>query len=681
MGNSNAYENLQAPLDLGFLTLRNRMIQGAMHTRLETLDRPKERLVEFYRARAKGEIGLILTGGYAPHPDGRMDPDSGVLDTPESIDAHGHREICEAVHAEGAAIVLQILHAGRYAKVPGCVGPSGVRARINKFTPRPLETEEVWQLVNDFANTAALAREAGYDGVEIMGSEGYLINEFTARRTNDRSDEFGGDLDGRLRLPIEIVRAVRERVGKDFLVIYRISSIDLVEDGLTKEEIAELARRVERSGVDIINTGIGWHESTVPTIAASVPRAAWAFAIKDIKNAVTVPVIASNRINTPDKAEELLADGVADLISMARPLLADPDFALKVRTNRVEEICTCIGCNQACLDAIFTDRPATCMVNPRAGREIDFLLPLPEVRKRIAVVGAGPAGLAYALNAAERGHIVTIFDQAPAIGGQINMAKNVPGKTEFGEALRYFNVRLNKLDVDIRLGAPAKVTDLTPNNFDAIALATGVTPRLPEIPGIDHPKVISYVDVLTGAANPGHKVAIIGAGGIGYDVAEFLLGDPKESLVPDAFLDEWNVDTNGTSEGGLLGTSRRDRQEPPRHEITIFQRKASRMGRTLGKSTGWILRSRLLHAGVREVPGVVYESIDETGLHYSIDGTSHVLEADTVIICAGQDSNRKLFHELTEAGLSPVLIGGAHTAAELDAVAAIHQATRLACTI
>jgi 2,4-dienoyl-CoA reductase (NADPH2) len=670
------HPHLLAPLELGPLTLANRMVMGAMHTRLETLDRPVERLAAFYATRARGGIGLILTGGYAPHPEGRMDPESGVIDDEHEIDSH--REVCRAVHDAGAVIALQLLHAGRYAKVPECVGPSAARARINRFEPRVLDTDEVWDRIAGFVRAAELARDAGYDGVEIMGSEGYLINEFISPRTNDRTDDFGGDLEGRLRLPVEIVRQVRERLGPDFLVIYRISSVDLVEDGLTGAEITELARRVQAAGADVLNTGVGWHESAVPTIAASVPRAAWRFAVQRVKDAVSIPVIASNRINDPDVAEGLLADGAADLISMARPLLADPDFAAKVRDGRTDEINTCIACNQACLDRIFTDRTASCMVNPRAGHEIEFITEAPTVRRDIGVVGAGPAGMAYALTAAERGHAVTLYDAADELGGQWNMAKVVPGKSEFDQAIRYYRVRLPRAGVDVRLGKPVGADELAAAGHDQVVLATGVTPRMPDIPGIDHPKVVSYGDVLTGRVTPGPRVAIIGAGGIGHDVAEYLVGDPRLALEPEVFLREWGVAAPTEGRRGDVATVPDD--PTPAHEVTMFQRREGRMGRGLGKSTGWVLRSRLRRAGVNDVTGATYDAIDDEGLHYTVEDTAHVHPCDTIIICAGQDSDRSLVDALAQHGIDAVLVGGSDLAEELDAVRAIDQATRLAVT-
>jgi 2,4-dienoyl-CoA reductase (NADPH2) len=672
-----AHPLLMQPLTVGGLTLRNRIVMGAMHTRLESLDRPGERLAAFFATRAAGEAALVLTGGFSPNSEGRLEADSPILQAGTPLG--DHRTICHAVHAEGGLIALQILHAGRYAKIPECVAPTAIRARINRHVPRPLSTDEVWRTIGEFATTARLAREAGYDGVEIMGSEGYLINEFTAPRTNNRDDEFGGDLDGRLRLPVEIVKAVRGATGPGFLIVYRISAIDLVEDGLSGEEVAELARRVETAGADVINTGIGWHESLVPTIAAVVPRAAWSEATARVTAAVSVPVIASNRINDPDVAEQLLADGTAALVSMARPMLADPDFALKVRQGRAEEINTCIACNQSCLDRIFTERTATCLVNPRAGRELELISVRPPVRKRLAVIGAGPAGLAFAVEAADRGHAVTLYDAAEAIGGQLNMARVVPGKSEFNQLLRYFRVRLERLCVDVRLGKPVDADQLEAHTFDEVIVATGVTPRIPQIPGVDHPSVVSYIDVLTRAVTPGHRVAVIGAGGIGFDVAEFLIGDADEGLRAEAFHRAWNVDAAGDSAGGLLGPLP---EHDPGRRITMFQRTDEPLGRRLGRSTGWILKSRLRRAGVGMVHGAQYQAIDDAGLHYTgADGEPRVLGVDTIVLCAGQESSRDLYDQLQARGVASRLIGGAHVAAELDAAAAIDEATRLALSI
>jgi 2,4-dienoyl-CoA reductase (NADPH2) len=673
----NRYPHLLAPLKAGGVTLRNRIVMGAMHTRLETLDRPNERLAAFYGRRAEGEAGLILTGGYAPNPEGVFEPGAPLLNDASQLEEH--HAITGAVHAAGGKIAMQIVHAGRYAKHELCVGPSAARARINPIAPRVLSTEDVWQTIDAFARTALLAQEGGYDGVEIMGSEGYLINQFTASFTNQRTDEFGGSFDARIRFPLEIIKAVRERTGKDFLIIYRISAVDLIDGGMNGEEVAALARRVEAQGADIINTGVGWHESSVPTIAASVPRSAWAYAIENVKRAVKVPVIASNRINSPEGAEALLASGSADMVSMARPLLADPDFAKKARMGTPEQINTCIACNQACLDRIFTDRTATCLVNPRAGREIEFVSAPAKNRKKIGVIGAGPAGLSFAINAAERGHEITLYEASNTVGGQLNMARVVPGKNEFNEMLRYFRTRLDSLGVKVRLGKPVSAGELKEEGYDEIIVATGVRPRTPDFAGVDHPKVLSYVDVLAHKKPVGKRVAIIGAGGIGFDVAEFLLGDADESLSPAAFLKAWDVDPKLRTEGGLLQQA--VEREHPRHEVFMFQRKQESLGKRLGKSTGWILKSRLRRANVAMIAGATYDAVDDDGLHYTVNGERKVLACDNVILCAGQDSERTLFDELRVAGLPVRVIGGADVAAELDALRAIDQATRLAVAI
>jgi 2,4-dienoyl-CoA reductase (NADPH2) len=672
-----AYPNLLAPLDLGFLRLRNRIVMGAMHTRLETMDRPVERLAAFYAARARGEVGLILTGGFAPNPEGLIEPDGPILNDASQLAPH--RAVCDAVHRDGGHIALQILHTGRYAKVPECVGPSAIRARINRYTPRELSLQEIRRTIDDFARTAQLAREAGYDGVEVMGSEGYLINEFTAPVTNRRDDDYGGSLQNRCRLAVDIVRTVRRACGDDFLLVYRISSIDLVEGGTSAGDTTELALHVQQAGADILNTGIGWHESPVPTIAASVPRAAWAFAARRVKQAVTIPVIASNRINNPELAEALLADGTADLVSMARPLLADPEFAKKAREGRADEINTCIACNQSCLDRIFTERPASCLVNPRAGNEIDFYSAPASGPKRIAVVGGGPAGMAFAVSAAERGHRVTLYEAADRLGGQLNLAAAVPGKSEFNETIRYFRVRLARLGVEVKLGVPVGASELLAAGFDEIVLATGVKPRVPDLPGADHPKVVSYVEVLAGRKQIGRCVAIIGAGGIGFDVADFLVGEAEESLRQEEFFRAWHVDPSVSSGG--LDTGAADSPSAPPRQVHMFQRKAEKLGAGLGKTTGWILKARLRDAAVEMVSGATYTTIDDAGLHYAVDGVPMTLPIDHVVICAGQESDRDLYDSLVARGAKARLIGGADVAAELDAARAIEQATRLAVAI
>lgn len=669
------YPNLLSPLTVAGIKLPNRMVMGAMHTRIETLDRPHERLAAFYARRAQGEIGLILTGGYSPTPEGVMDEGGLYLDNEEQLAEH--RLITSAVNDAGGSIILQVLHAGRYARVKTCVAPSALKARINVFPPRALTTDEIWDLIESYAYTAELAKKAGYAGVEIMGSEGYLVNEFTSAITNQRNDEFGGDYEGRVRFPVEIVKAVKSRVGDDFIVVYRISAIDLMDGGMTGAEIVGLACLVQDAGADIINTGIGWHESSVPTIAASVPRAAWIKAVRNVKRAVSIPVMASNRINTPSVAEEIIASGAADLVSMARPLLADPDFAKKARLGLDEEIIPCIACNQACLDMIFTDRTASCLVNPRAGHEVEFPSGNATVSKRVAVIGGGPAGMAFAISAAERGHEVTLYEAATSLGGQINLARQVPGKGEFNELLRYFKVMLDKLKVTVYLGKAPTAEELKAEHFDETVVASGIVPRTPEIPGVDHPKVLSYVDVLKRSKPVGQTVAILGAGGIGFDVAEFLVGDSEESLQTDLFYKAWGVSPDQDTPGGLVVPTK----PQPARAVHMFQRKSESLGRNLGKSTGWILKAKLKKSNVSMTPGASYDRIDDEGLHYTVDGKHHVLYVDNVIVCAGQISEKGVATELLEAGVKCHVIGGADYAEELDAVRAIDQATRLAINI
>jgi 2,4-dienoyl-CoA reductase (NADPH2) len=669
------YPCLFQPLDLGFLKLDNRIVMGSMHTRLETLDRHLERIARFYVERARGGVGLIITGGFSPNAEGLMEPGAPLLDAPNQIPEH--RPITAAVRAAGGRIALQILHAGRYGTHEHTVAPSALASPINPRQPRAMSEADITRTIEDYATTAVLAREAGYDGVEIMGSEGYLINEFAAARTNRRSDAWGGSLANRLRFPVAVMRRVRERVGRDFLVIFRVSSIDLVEGGGTAGDVVAQARAIAAAGADIINQGVGWHEARVPTIAQKVPRAAWTFAARRLKEAVGIPVIASNRINTPEVAEDILARGDADLVSMARPLLADPEFARKAREGRRDEINVCIACNQACLDFIFSKRVATCLVNPKAGREIEFDRPAPARAKRIAVVGAGPAGLACAVTAAERGHMVTLFEADARIGGQLNLARSVPGKEEFDETLRYYGARIARLGIELKLEQAPNATDLAAGRFDDIVIATGVTPRQPQIPGIDHPKCVSYVDVLGGAVRAGPRVAVLGAGGIGFDVAEFLTSPPQaEAAEPRHFRAEWGVDAANTTPGGLAAAHT---HEPPR-QVTMLQRRAGRMGRGLGVSTGWVLRLLLAKRGVAQLSGVEYRRIDDEGVHLIAEGQARTVPADTIVLCTGQEPARGLYDALVRLGLTPHVIGGADRAAELDAMRAIDQGTRLAYT-
>ncbi len=670
-----AYPNLLRPLDLGHTTLSSRAIMGSMHTRLETLDRAGERIAAFYADRARGGAALIITGGFSPNAEGLLEPNGPLLDQADQLDEH--RFVTGAVHRAGGKIALQILHAGRYATHELSVGPSTLASPINPRAPRRMSEADIERTIEDFARCAELARDAGYDGVEIMASEGYLINEFTVPRTNDRTDAWGGSLENRLRLPVEIMRRVRGRVGSDFIVIFRVSSIDLVEGGLAAEEIVAQARAVSDAGASILNIGVGWHEARVPTIAQKVPRAVWTFAAARLKAAVSIPVVASNRISTPDVAERILASGEADLVSMARPWLADPEFMVKTRSGRTREINVCIACNQACLDYIFSGRVASCLVNPRAGREIEFdaLLQRPPVTRRIAVVGAGPAGLACATMAAQRGHKVVLFDAAGRIGGQLNLARNVPGKEEFDETLRYWRQMIEMHAVRVELNARPSLDQL--EGFDEVVVATGITPRVPDIPGIDDARCVSYVDVLAGRVTVGARVAIIGAGGIGFDVAEFLSSPaPDQAMDPDRFLAEWGVDATIAQRGGLRpGTT-----EAPERQITMLQRRPGRMGRTLGVSTGWILRLQLQRRKVAQVTGVTYRRIDAEGVHVTVAGEDRIIPADTIVICAGQEPEAGLFDRLMAQGRSRSvhLIGGAARSEELDAVRAIDEGTRLA---
>ncbi|MFF9474293.1 FAD-dependent oxidoreductase [Streptomyces roseolus] len=668
------YPHLLSPLDLGFTALPNRVIMGSMHVGLEETEHGFERMAAFYAERARGGAGLIVTGGIAPNEAGRPWDGGAKLTTAEEVAEH--RLITDAVHAEGGRIAMQILHFGRYAYHPALVAPSPIQAPISPFVPNELTDAEVEQTVEDYARCAELAREAGYDGVEVMGSEGYLINEFIAAATNHRTDRWGGSYENRVRFPLEIVRRIRERVGTDFIIVYRLSMLDLVPGGSTLEEVVRLAQEIEAAGATIINTGIGWHEARIPTIATSVPRGAYTWVTKKLMGSVSVPLVTSNRINTPDVAEEILADGRADLVSLARPFLADPAFVNKAAAGRAETINTCIGCNQACLDHTFNLKITSCLVNPRACHETELVLSPTRLAKRIAVVGAGPAGLSCAVSAAERGHTVTLFDAASEIGGQLNVAKRVPGKEEFDETLRYFRVQLAERGIEVRLDTYVSAADL--DGYDEVVVATGVTPRDPGIEGQDHPSVLSYLDVLRDGAPVGERVAVIGAGGIGFDVAEFLTdGGEGASQDPETYFRQWGVDTSYENRGGLR---KPERNAPPR-QVHLLQRKTTKVGAGLGKTTGWIHRTELKHRGVAMVAGVTYDRIDDEGLHLTVEGEPQVLPVDTIVLCSGQEPRRGLYEELVAAGRTAHLIGGADVAAELDAKRAIDQGTRLAATL
>ena len=671
------YPNLLAPLNLGFTTLKNSVLMSSMHVGLEEAPGGYDRMAAFYAERAKGGVALIVTGGISPNDHGVTFHGGSKLDTLE--EAEKHKVITQAVHEAGGKIAMQILHTGRYSYQAENVAPSPIQAPINPVKPHALTSAEVQQTIDDFANCAKLAQYAGYDGVEIMGSEGYLINEFIAARTNHRDDEWGGSYANRIRFPIEIVRRTREMVGENFIIIYRLSMLDLVEGGSTLEEVIQLAKEIEKAGATIINTGIGWHEARIPTIATKVPRAAFTWVTRKLKGQVKIPLITSNRINTPEMAEYVLASGDADMISMARPMLADSEFVLKAEQGRSDEINTCIGCNQACLDHIFSMKIATCLVNPRACYETELIFKEINVAKNIAVIGAGPAGLSFAVYAANRGHQVTVFEAAAQIGGQFNIAKTIPGKEEFYETLRYFKRQIElQPRIKLQLNHKASLEELAQSNFDDIVVATGVTPRQLEIPGIDHAKVLSYLDVLKERKPVGQRVAIIGAGGIGFDTAEFLSHEGESgSINPEKFYDEWGIDTDYENVGGLKAAN----VEKPQREIYLLQRKASSVGGGLGKTTGWIHRTGLKHRNVKMIGGASYEKIDDQGLHIVVNDKPAVLEVDHVIICAGQESYTAMFDELKAAGKNVHLIGGAKEAGELDAKRAIRQGAELAAVI
>ncbi|TCS40210.1 NADPH-dependent 2,4-dienoyl-CoA reductase [Reinekea marinisedimentorum] len=673
-----AYPHLLAPLDLGFTQLKNRVLMGSMHTGLEERPQGFERQAAYYKARAEGGVGLIVTGGIGPNLEGVGIQGGAVLTNQEEVEKH--KQVTAAVHeVEGAKICMQILHTGRYAYNPMLVAPSAIQAPINPFKPKELDAEGIEKQIQDFVNCALLAQQAGYDGVEIMGSEGYFLNQFICKRTNHRTDEWGGSYENRIRLPIEVVRRVRAAVGDAFILIYRLSMLDLVEEGSTWAEVVQLGKAIEAEGVDLINTGIGWHEARVPTIATSVPRAAFVEVTARMKKELRVPLITTNRINTPDVAESILQEGTADVISMARPMLADPNFVNKAAANAADEINTCIACNQACLDHVFSGGEVSCLVNPYAANETKLIRMPAQVEKKVAIVGAGPAGLAAAVTAAERGHQVVLFDQADRIGGQFNIAKQIPGKEEFNETLRYFAVQLQRLGVELCLGAPVSAGQLVDQGYDEVILATGIRPRVLDIPGLEHEKVMSYLDVLKSKQPVGERVAIVGAGGIGFDTAEYLVhGNPQQAQRKDEFLSEWGVDISVASAGGLAASTA---VPPAARKITLLQRKKSKVGANLGKTTGWIHRTALKNRGVEMLSGVEYQKIDDEGLHLLVDGEPRLLAVDNIVICAGQEPCRDLFDPLTEAGLNVHLIGGADKAGELDAKRAIKQGTELALAL
>lgn len=677
---ADAFPHLNSPLDLGFTTLRNRIMMGSMHTGLEDKYQDFDKLAAYFEARARGGTALIVTGGFSPNLEGWLYPFASKLNSNSAI--KHHKKVCDAVHRHGAKIVIQLLHAGRYAYHPFSVSASNLKSSINPFKPRKIGDFGIRRTIAAFVRSAKIAQEAGYDGVEIMGSEGYLLNQFTCKRTNHRTDCWGGPIENRARLPVEIVRGIRKAVGEKFIIIYRHSLLDLVEGGNTWNDVSYIAKAIQEAGASLINTGIGWHEARVPTIVTSVPRAAFAELSARLRKELRIPVIASNRINKPEVAEQLLAEGACDMVSMARPLLADPDFALKAKEGRADEINVCIACNQACLDHTFSMKRASCLVNPRACHETEIKDSQLLRKKKIAVVGAGPAGLASATELARRGHDVTLFDKAGEIGGQFNMAKQIPGKEEFHETIRYFGRLLELSKVDVRLNLDVDAALISKENFDEVILATGIKPRTPDIQGIDHPMVLSYLDVLLHKKTVGPKVAVIGAGGIGFDVSEYLTHDfthPSPTLNLEHWKKEWGITFDPDNAGGIDGV--KVELPKPARRVWLCQRKDEPLGKHLGKTSGWVHKASLKNRQVHFMQGVEYLKIDGQGLHLKSAKGLQILEVDNVIVCAGQDPLCELLEPIKALGIPVHLVGGSSVAAELDAKSAISQATRLAVSL
>lgn len=676
-----SFPHLLEPLDLGFTQLKNRVLMGSMHTGLEEEKGGFEKLAVFYQERALGGVGLIVTGGISPNLRGRLAPNGCQLSFPWQVSKH--KKVTKAVHDGGSKICIQLLHAGRYGYHPFSVAPSKLKSPISPFMPSPMSARQIRGTIKDYATSSALAKKAGYDGVEVMGSEGYLINEFISASTNVRDDDWGGSFDKRIKFPLEIVRSIREKVGKEFIIIFRLSMLDLVDNGSSWEEVVELAKRLEKEGVNIINTGIGWHEARIPTIATSVPRGAFAWVTEKLKSEVSVPLIATNRINTPEIAEQIIASGQADMVSMARPFLADPDFVNKAAANTPELINTCIGCNQACLDHVFARKRATCLVNPRACYETELNFTPTKNKKRIAVMGAGPAGMAFSIYAATRGHDVVLFEAKAEVGGQFNLARKIPGKEEFDETIRYFKAQMKLNKVELRLNTRLDASVVRDEQFDEIVMSSGVVPRELKLDGFDDPRVVDYQQVLKGEVTLGKRVALIGAGGIGFDLAHFICEQESSTLQPDKWLKQWGIDKEYKHRGGLRHADDADALEskPEAHEIYLLQRKTTKMGKDLGKTTGWIHRSVLKQHKVKMKTGVSYRKFDNQGLHISIDGKDEILAVDNVVLCAGQVSNRSLLEEMQATGLPVHLIGGVDVAAELDAKRAIRQGAELAIAL